>query len=97
MDPKELLFAVNQSPFRFVVTGLKRIYSRSFFYFIAALTAAFSFGCDAYYSKESKNTEKSEGIKTMEMLATTEEKTAAIPLIDAAAPLQTATATFALG
>lgn len=33
----------------------------------------------------------------MEMLATTEEKTAAIPLIDAAAPLQTATATFALG
>ena len=33
----------------------------------------------------------------MEMLATIEEKTAAIPPIDAAAPLQTATATFALG
>ena len=97
MDPKELLFAVNRSPFRFVATGLRRIYSRSFFYLFAALTAAFFFGCDSYYSKEYKNTEKSEGVKTMEMLATTEDKTAAIPPIDAAAPLQTATATFALG
>lgn len=33
----------------------------------------------------------------MEMLATTEKKTVAIPPIDAAAPLQTSTATFALG
>jgi len=33
----------------------------------------------------------------MEMLATIEAKTAAIPPIDAAAPLKTATATFALG
>ena len=33
----------------------------------------------------------------MEMLATIEKKAAAIPPIDAAAPLQTATATFALG
>ena len=97
MDRKELLFAVNQSPFRFVATGLRRRYSRSFFYLIAALTAAFFFGCDTYYSKEFKNTEKSEGKKTMEMLATIEEKTAAIPPIDAAAPLQHATATFALG
>ena len=48
MDPKELLFAVNQSPFRFVVTGLRRIYSRSFFYLIAALKTAFYLGCDGY-------------------------------------------------
>ena len=33
----------------------------------------------------------------MEMLATIEEKAVAIPPIDAAAPLQTVTATFALG
>ncbi|MEN8781371.1 MAG: hypothetical protein ABF292_09665, partial [Desulfobacterales bacterium] len=66
-------------------------------YLIVALTAVFFFGCDPFYSKASKNTEKSEGVKTMGMLATIEEKMAAIPSIDAAAPLQTATATFALG
>jgi hypothetical protein len=58
---------------------------------------AFFFGCDAFYDKASKDTEKSEGTKSMDMLATTEKRTAAIPPIDAAAPLQTATATFALG
>jgi hypothetical protein len=66
-------------------------------FLIIALTSVFFFGCDLFYSKESKHIEKSEGIKTMQMLATIEEKTAAIPPIDAAAPLQTATATFALG
>jgi hypothetical protein len=33
----------------------------------------------------------------MDMIATTEKRTAAIPPIDAAKSLQTATATFALG
>jgi hypothetical protein len=66
-------------------------------FFIIALAVAFFFGCGACSSKESKNAEKSEGMKTMEMLATIEAKTAAIPPIDAAAPLKTATATFALG
>ena len=70
---------------------------RSVLYLIAALTAAFLFGCDAIYSNASKITEKSDGSKTMDMIATTEKRTAAIPPIDAAAPLQTATATFALG
>ena len=97
MEAKELLYTVNRSSFRFVATGSRRIYSRSALYLFTALIAAFFFGCDAFYSKASKNTEKSEGVKTMEMLATTEKKTAAIPPIDAAAPLQTATATFALG
>jgi hypothetical protein len=97
MEAKELFFTVNRSSFRFLATGSRRIYSRSFFYLIAALSAAFFFGCDAFYNKESNNTEKSEGVKTMEMLATTEKRTAAIPPIDAVAPLQTATATFALG
>jgi len=58
---------------------------------------AFFFGCDAFYSKAPQKTEKSEGTKTMDMIATTEKRTAAIPPIDAVAPLQTATATFALG
>jgi hypothetical protein len=93
----EFPFEINRSPLRFVATVLRCIYSRSSFYLIAALTAAFFFGCDAYYSKESKNTEKSAGVKSVEMLATTEDKKAAIPPIDAAAPLQTATASFALG
>jgi len=66
-------------------------------FLIIALTSLFFFGCDLFYSKESKNTEKSEGINTMVTLATIEKKAAAIPPIDAAAPLQTATATFALG
>jgi hypothetical protein len=97
MNPKELFSAGDRSPFRFVATGSRRIYSRSFFYLITALTAVILFGCDVYYGKESKNTEKSKGTQSMDILATTEEKTAAIPPIDAAAPLQTATATFALG
>lgn len=97
MNTEELLFAANRSFFRFAATGSRRICSQLALSLIAALAAAFFFGCDAFYSKASKNTEKSEGVKTMEMLATTEKKAAAIPPIDAAAPLQTATATFALG
>jgi hypothetical protein len=97
MDPKGLAFRVNRSPLRFVAAGLRGIDFRWVIYLIAVLIAAFFFGCDAFYSKASKNTEKSEGVKTMEMLATTEKKTVAIPPIDAAAPLQTSTATFALG
>ena len=88
---------MNRPPLQCVATGLKRIDLQPTRYLIAALTAAFVFGCDAFYSKESKNTEKSEGVKTMEVLPTTEKIAAAIPPIDAAAPLQTATATFALG
>jgi hypothetical protein len=97
MDPKELPFTVNRSFFRFVATSSKRIYSRSALYLMAVLTAAFLFGCDAFYGNASKNTEKSGGTKTMDMIATTKKRTAEIPAIDAAAPLQTATATFALG
>lgn len=97
MDPKKLQFITKRSPFRFVATGSRRIYSRSFFYLITALTAVILFGCDVYYGKESKNTEKSKGTQSMDILATTAEKTVAIPPIDAAAPLQTSTATFALG
>jgi hypothetical protein len=70
---------------------------QSVLFLIAALTAAFFFGCDAFYGKESENTEKIEGTKTMDMIATIEKRTAAIPPIDAAAPPQTETATFALG
>jgi hypothetical protein len=80
-----------------VATGWRRIDLQSVLYLIAALTAAFFFGCDAFYGKVSENKEKSEGTKTMDMIATLEKRTAAIPPIDAAAPLQTATATFALG
>jgi hypothetical protein len=61
------------------------------------VSAAFLFGCDVFYNKTSENTEKSEGTKTMDMPATIEKRTAAMPPIDAAAPVQTATATFALG
>ena len=97
MDSRRLRFRVNRPPLQCVATGWKRIDLQPTLYLIAALTAAFFFGCDAFYSKESKNTEKSEGVKTMDMLATTEKVVAAIPPIDAAAPPQTATATFALG
>jgi len=97
MDSRGLCFHVNRPPRRYATAGWKGIGVRPTLFLIAALTAAFFFGCDTYYNKEFKNTEKSEGIKTMEMLATIEEKTAAIPSIDAAAPLQTVTATFAMG
>jgi hypothetical protein len=80
-----------------VATGWKRIDLLPALYLIAALTAAFFFGCDAFYSKTPQKTEKSEGTKTMDMIDTIEKRTAAIPPIDAVAPLQTATATFALG
>ena len=88
---------VNRPPRRYAISGWKGIGMRPTLYLIIALTSVFFFGCDLFYSKESKNTENSEGVKTMEMLATIGEETAAIPPIDAAAPLQTATATFALG
>jgi hypothetical protein len=97
MDSRGLCFHVNRPPRRYATAGWQGIGVRPTLFFIIALAVAFFFGCDTYYSKESKNAEKSEGMKTMEMLATIEEKTAAIPPIDAAAPLQTATATFALG
>jgi hypothetical protein len=88
---------VNRPPRRYAISGWKGIGARPTLYLIIALTSVFFFGCDLFYSKESKNTDKSKRKKTMEMLATIEEITAAIPPIDAAAPLQTATATFALG
>jgi hypothetical protein len=97
MDPKGLASRVNRSPLQFVVAGLRGIDFRWVIYLIAALTAGFSFGCDALSGKASKNTEKLEGTKIMEIAATTEKIAAAIPPIDAAKPLQTATATFALG
>ena len=97
MDSRGLCLHVNRPPRRYATAGWKRTGVQSTPFLIIVLTSVFFFGCDPFYSKESKNTEKSEGIKSMEMLATIEEKTAAIPPIDAAAPLQTATATFALG
>jgi hypothetical protein len=97
MDSRGLNLHVNRPPCRYAISGWKGIGVRPTLYLIIALTSVFFFGCDLFYSKESKNTENSEGVKTMEMLATIGEETAAIPPIDAAAPLQTATATFALG
>jgi hypothetical protein len=97
MDSRGLCLHVNRPPRRYAISGWKGIGMRPTLYLIIALTSVFFFGCDLFYSKESKNTENSEGVKTMEMLATIGEETAAIPPIDAAAPLQTATATFALG
>jgi 4-hydroxybenzoate polyprenyltransferase len=97
MDSRRLYLHVNRTPRRYATFGWKGIGVRPPLFLIIALTSVFFFGCDLFYSKESKNTEKNEGIKTMETLATIEEKTAAIPPIDAAAPLHTATATFALG
>jgi 4-hydroxybenzoate polyprenyltransferase len=88
---------VNRPPRRYATSGWKGIGVRPTPFLIIALTSVFFFGCDLFYSKESKDTEKSEGIKTMEMLATIEEKAAVIPPIDAATPLKTVTATFALG
>jgi hypothetical protein len=88
---------VNRPPRKYATSGWKGIGVGPTLFLIITLTSVFFFGCDLLYSNEPKNTEKSEGIKTMQMLATIEEKTAAIPPIDAAAPLQTATATFALG
>ena len=97
MDSRRSCFHVNRPPCRYATSGWKGIGVRPTSFLIIALTSVFFFGCDLFYSKASKNTEKSEGVKTMEMLATTEKKTVAIPPIDAAAPLQTSTATFALG
>jgi len=97
MGYRGICFHMNRPLRRYATAGWKVIGVRPTLFLIIALTSVFFFGCDLFYSKESKNTEKSEGIKTMEMLATIEEKTVAIPPIDAAAPLQTATATFALG
>ena len=97
MNSRGLCFHVNRPPRRYAISGWKGIGVRPTLFLIIALTSVFFFGCDLFYSKESKNTENSEGVKTMEMLATIGEETAAIPPIDAAAPLQTATATFALG
>ena len=97
MEFQGLCFHSNRPLRRNATTGWTGIGGRPTLLLIIVLTSVFFFGCDLFYSKESKNTENSEGVKTMEMLATIEEKTAAIPPIDAAAPLQTATATFALG
>ena len=97
MDSRGLCFYVNRPPRRNATVGWTGIGVWPTLFLIIALTSVFFFGCDLFYSKESKNTEKSEGIKTMEMLATIEKKAAAIPPIDAAAPLHTATASFALG
>ena len=97
MDSPGLCLHVNRPPRRYAISGWKGIGVRPTLFLIIALTSVFFFGCDLFYSKESKNTENSEGVKTMEMLATIGEETAAITPIDAAAPLQTATATFALG
>jgi len=97
MDSRRLCLHVNRPPRKYATSGWKCIGVRPTLFLIIALTSAFFFGCDLFYSNEPKNTEKSEGIKTMQMLATIEEKTAAVPPIDAAAPLRTATATFALG
>jgi len=97
MDSRGLCFHVNRPPRRYAAAGWKGIGVRPTLYLIVALTAVFFFGCDPFYSKASKNTEKSEGAKAMEIAATTEKIAVAIPPIDAAAPLQTATATFALG
>jgi len=88
---------MNRPPRRYATAGWKGIGVRPTLFLIIALTVAFFFGCDAFYSKAPQKTEKSEGTKTMDMIATTEKRTAAIPPIDAVAALQTATATFALG
>jgi hypothetical protein len=97
MDSRKLCFHVNRPHRSYATAGWKSIGVRPTLFLTIALTSVFFLGCNLFYSKESKNTEKSEGIRTMETLATIEEKTAAIPPLDAAAPLQTATATFALG
>ncbi|MFY9706098.1 MAG: hypothetical protein WBV95_18395 [Desulfobacterales bacterium] len=88
---------MNRPPRRYATAGWKGIGVRSTLFLIMALTVAFFFGCDAFYSKAPQKTEKSEGTKNMDMIATTEKIAAAIPPIDVAKPLQTATATFALG
>jgi hypothetical protein len=97
MDFRRFCLHVTRPPRKYATSGWKGIGVRPTLFLIIALTSVFFFGCDLFYSNEPENTEKSEGIKTMQMLATIEEKTAAIPPIDATAPLQTATATFALG
>lgn len=70
---------------------------RTFPYLVAVLAAAIYIGCDAFSGNTSHSEKKTGGAKTMETAAIIQKNTAAIPPIDAAAPLHTATATFALG
>ena len=97
MDYRGLCFHVKQPPRRNMTVGWTEIGVRLTLFLVISLTSVFFFACDLFYSQELENKEKSEGMKSMEMLATTREKTTTIPPIDIAAPLHTATASFALG
>ncbi|MFZ0612812.1 MAG: hypothetical protein WAM73_11285 [Desulfobacterales bacterium] len=83
--------------FQSELCGFGSVAWRTFPYFVAVLAAAIYFGCDAFSGKTSHSEGHIEGAKTMETATIIQENTAAIPPIDAAAPLETATATFALG
>jgi hypothetical protein len=54
-------------------------------------------GCDASFGNAPRNRQLHEESKNMQTTAPLETQPMAIPPIDADAPLQTATATFALG
>ena len=75
MISRGLRFRLHRLPSRCVTAGWRHIDVRSVLYLIAALTAVLFFGCDAFYGKASENTDKSEGTKTMDMIATTEKRT----------------------
>jgi len=75
------------------VCGFLSVAWRTLSCFVAVMGAVSYSGCDA----SSRKTHQSDGEKTMETATLIQKNTAAIPPIDAAAPLETATATFALG
>jgi hypothetical protein len=67
------------------------------FYVALAFTAVALLGCDAPFGNAPRNRQLHEESKNMQTTAPLETQPMAIPPIDADAPLQTATATFALG
>lgn len=67
------------------------------FWVAIVMMASLVFGCDAISSGTAQNVEKTKGENAMELAIEKESTAVVIPPIDASAPQQTATATFAMG